>query len=411
MGNGAGELREEGDLRAPVGRQRHDRYRPYLDRGIETVDKVQLVGQLEDDAVIGPKPFVDEVEGKPRSPCPKLPVGHVPALAGQRDPIAVSGDGPVQLFPYGLVDPETFFSVELYKSFRIGHEAFEHGTLLAMSCAPFTGIFPPSSPRRRPSRRRRSAGSPCSGTGSPRAPFAPRRSSVRGSHRAGPSPPSPCPACRSRTGWHVAFTKASCTGWSFAPLARPSIVVISLPWAATARTRQDATGLPSMSTVQAPHSPFVARLLRARQTDRISQDLDERPVYLHTNIVADAIDFQYHILLHIPSVLSGYSLQCLHNGPSREYLYHAAPIFEGCPYVRDGPALHARDPCRLGGNSLLIALSTSWASTSGTLIGVGATAPRAMRASLQTSLPASSVRQAATPTRARSMACLRMSFR
>ena len=130
MGPRTRELCEERYLCVPVRRQRHDRYDPYLDRGVEAVDEFRLIGQLEDDPVIGPKPLVDEVEGKPRRPLAELPVGYVPAFACEGDPVAVSDDGPVQLFPDGLVDPEAFLSVLFYKNFRIGHEAFDHGTLL-----------------------------------------------------------------------------------------------------------------------------------------------------------------------------------------------------------------------------------------------------------------------------------------
>src|SRR2546428_3825623 len=58
-----------------------------------------------------------------------------------------------------------------------------------------------------------------------------------------------CSACASR--------KAACRGWRSAPPpgVRPSTVVSSTPSACTASIRQERTGSPSSSTVQAPHTP------------------------------------------------------------------------------------------------------------------------------------------------------------
>ncbi len=51
--------------------------------------------------------------------------------------------------------------------------------------------------------------------------------------------------------------KDSWIGWSFSPSESPSIVTISFPWASMARRRHDATGLPSIKTLQAPYSPSL----------------------------------------------------------------------------------------------------------------------------------------------------------
>src|SRR3989442_759163 len=60
------------------------------------------------------------------------------------------------------------------------------------------------------------------------------------------------------------------------PGATPSIVVISMPSACTAKARHDRTATPSNSTVQAPHTPcsqpawavIVQRDLRGRRHER-----------------------------------------------------------------------------------------------------------------------------------------------
>src|SRR6266851_7457013 len=46
--------------------------------------------------------------------------------------------------------------------------------------------------------------------------------------------------------------KLSCNGWSLPSCSSPSTVVISRPWACTAKRVQDFTGRPSSSTVHAP---------------------------------------------------------------------------------------------------------------------------------------------------------------
>ena len=54
--------------------------------------------------------------------------------------------------------------------------------------------------------------------------------------------------------WRAWFwRKASCIGWRVPLVARPSMVVISVPSAWTASIVHDFTDSPSTSTVQAPH--------------------------------------------------------------------------------------------------------------------------------------------------------------
>src|SRR5882724_8394260 len=71
--------------------------------------------------------------------------------------------------------------------------------------------------------------------------------------------------------------KPSCRGWSLPSCSRPSTVVISRPWAWTAKTVQDLTGRPSSSTVLAPQwlvsqpmwVPVSRRFSRSMWTRRI----------------------------------------------------------------------------------------------------------------------------------------------
>ena len=88
---------------------------------------------------------------------------------------------------------------------------------------------------------------------------------VRVLRAAGRPPPSPCPACRSRTAGRAPARNAACTGCSSpsAP-ARPSAVVTSRPSACTASTVQDFTDSPSSSTVQAPQEVVSQPTLVAR---------------------------------------------------------------------------------------------------------------------------------------------------
>src|SRR4051812_38215088 len=69
---------------------------------------------------------------------------------------------------------------------------------------------------------------------------------------------------------------ASCRRLSRPPSSRPSIVVTSMPPASTARTRQEFTARPSISTVHAPHSPSAQHSLlpvRSRSHRRASSSV------------------------------------------------------------------------------------------------------------------------------------------
>src|SRR5690606_37314106 len=73
---------------------------------------------------------------------------------------------------------------------------------------------------------------------------------------------------------------ACCSGCGFSSSPRPSIVVTSLPATAESGVTQARPGLPSMSTVQAPHSvmpqpyfvPFIFRSSRSTQS-RVASSL------------------------------------------------------------------------------------------------------------------------------------------
>ena len=100
----------------------------------------------------------------------------------------------------------------------------------------------------------RSSGSRCSGTGCPRAPAAPRPRWGRGfsiQQRLGRDQH----ARRAEAALDAALLEERLLQRvQLSPSAKPSIVVTSWPSAWSARYEQELTGLPSISTMQAPHS-------------------------------------------------------------------------------------------------------------------------------------------------------------
>ncbi len=81
--------------------------------------------------------------------------------------------------------------------------------------------------------------------------------------------------CSSRTGSRRARGRRPARGGGSSPLARPSMVVISAPSAATARVRQELTRRPSSRTVQAPHWPWSQPFLRAGEVQVLAQGVEQ----------------------------------------------------------------------------------------------------------------------------------------
>src|SRR5258708_3303515 len=79
--------------------------------------------------------------------------------------------------------------------------------------------------------------------------------------------------------------KARCSGWSLAIVPKPSSVVILLLAAVETGTEQERAGLPSSSTVQAPHwaspqpnfGPFSSRSLRRTYSSGVSGATEDTP--------------------------------------------------------------------------------------------------------------------------------------
>src|SRR5438128_9696418 len=77
--------------------------------------------------------------------------------------------------------------------------------------------------------------------------------------------------------------KARCSGWSLAIVPRPSSVVMAPFAAAATGTEQERAGLPSSSTVQAPHwaspqpnfGPFSSKSLRRTYRSGVSGATDD----------------------------------------------------------------------------------------------------------------------------------------
>ena len=70
----------------------------------------------------------------------------------------------------------------------------------------------------------------------------------------------------------------------------PSTVVTSCPSTACASTRQERTGTPSTSTVQAPHSPSSQPCLVPVSCEILAQQLQQRGVWLVERLTRFAVD-------------------------------------------------------------------------------------------------------------------------
>ena len=127
---------------------------------------------------------------------------------------------------------------------------------LARSSAPSPLPLPPPAPPPA-SPRRRCAGSRCSGRGCRRGPGGSRPRSGRGfSSRKGTSViRKPGRAEAALQAVRIPERLLERMELGPAPGASPSTVVSSWPSACTASIRQERTGSPSSSTVQAPHTP------------------------------------------------------------------------------------------------------------------------------------------------------------
>ena len=124
MSFGLSELSKKGDLRVPVGGKGKDGNDPYLDGGKVTVDEFRLVGELEDDPVIGPQAPVNEMEREPIHLFSHLRVGNVASPVCKRDSMSVSIYPFIKLFPECFIDPVTFCLVFSYEGFRVRNKTF-----------------------------------------------------------------------------------------------------------------------------------------------------------------------------------------------------------------------------------------------------------------------------------------------
>ena len=101
--------------------------------------------------------------------------------------------------------------------------------------------------------------------------------SASGSSAAGRQPPSPCPACRTRTAGRAPRGTPPARDAARCRLARPSMVVTLAPSACSASVVQLLTELPSTWTTHAPHwlvshptcVPVSARFLRRKSTSSV----------------------------------------------------------------------------------------------------------------------------------------------
>ena len=76
----------------------------------------------------------------------------------------------------------------------------------------------------------------------------------------------------------------------------PSSVVISAPFAAAAKVMQDRAGAPSISTVQAPHTPCSQPICVAGQRLMLAQEIGEVQPRLDLRLHAAAVDGEARVL-------------------------------------------------------------------------------------------------------------------
>ena len=106
------------------------------------------------------------------------------------------------------------------------------------------------------------------------------RASAAACAPAAPRSSSPCPGVQKPHCIASCSMKASCTGCSTSPCARPSIVVTARSPTSIASIMQEQTGAPSSQTVQAEQAPRLQRDLGAGEIQRAAQHLGERHVRL-----------------------------------------------------------------------------------------------------------------------------------
>ena len=94
--------------------------------------------------------------------------------------------------------------------------------------------------------------------------------------------------------------KAAWIGWSRSPAARPSIVVTSRPSRVAVSVRHERTRRPSTSTVQAPHWPWSQPFLRAGESERLAQGIEQHHAGIDVERSPRAVDFQDNLdrILH-----------------------------------------------------------------------------------------------------------------
>ena len=93
--------------------------------------------------------------------------------------------------------------------------------------------------------------------------------------------------------------KASCSGCSAAPRCKPSTVLIFFCCACTANIKQDRTGAPSTSTVQAPQTPCSQPICVPVKPAIVADDVGQYPPRLDSHFIARAVDVENDIdLVH-----------------------------------------------------------------------------------------------------------------
>ena len=126
MGFSLSELGEEGDLCIPVSGESKDWDDPDFDCSKVTVNKFRLVGELEDDPIIGPQAQINQMEREPVHPFSHLRIGNVASHVGKRDSMRVLIHPFIKFFPECLLYPVAFFPVFLYKGFGKSDKTFQH---------------------------------------------------------------------------------------------------------------------------------------------------------------------------------------------------------------------------------------------------------------------------------------------
>jgi hypothetical protein len=126
VGSGLSELSEKGNLCVPVSGEGKDRDDSDLDGSKVTINEFRLVGELEDNPIIGPQPKVNKMERQAVDSFSHLRIRNVVSHVGKCDSILVTVHPIVKFFSECLVYPVALFLVFPYKGFGVWNKTFQH---------------------------------------------------------------------------------------------------------------------------------------------------------------------------------------------------------------------------------------------------------------------------------------------